>query len=430
MAQDYVSTLDRASWSGIHWTVFSSTALGFFAWGFIYSLSTLVTSWPIVPSGDVPLLLTISPIFLVIGNFLFGSLSDRIGRRPVFMITLTTYTLGIAGIILSPNFYSLLLFVAIAQAGVGGEEPPALAALAEFTPARLRGRAIVLSSNFYNIGASVAAALILYGFSSTELQKTSLGVAAAVLVGIILFARRKLPESIRWLAKKGRQKEAESLLHSLGEKNGAQKAVMVVPPRPKYSARFAFVTLALLGVSQLTTFGLLAFIIGPYNYPSIAPQITLVANAGASVAGFLGAYVIDRMRRRIFSLASYLGGFVTVILILLAINLVASSIIVFLIFLFLNMMFSELGWATRVVLEPELATGTSLRSTFVALVRVVAWGFFTASIYLTSSLGPFDFVALNVFLWGIGALAAFGWFIKGVETKRESLESITGESYG
>ncbi len=426
--QDYRSALDRASWSGIHWTVFSSTSLGFFIWGFVFSLSALVTSWPIVPREDVPILLTISPIFLVIGNFLFGSLSDRIGRKPVFMITLATYTIGIAGIILSPNFYSLLLFIAIAQAGVGGEEPPALAALAEFTPVRHRGKVIVLSSNFFNIGASVAASLVLYSLSSIELQKTALSVAAVILIGTILFTRRKLPESIRWLAKKGRLKEAGALLDSVKEENGVQS--IAAPSRLKYSARFSFIILALLGVSQLTTFGLLAFIIGPYYYSSIAPQIVLVANAGASVAGFLGAYVIDRMRRRIFSLSSYLGGFVTVILVLLAVGLVSSNILVFFVFLFLNMIFSELGWATRVVLEPELATGTNLRSTFVALVRVVAWGFFITSIYLTSSLGAFDFVVLNVFLWGIGALAAFAWFIRGVETKRESLESITGESFG
>ena len=153
MEQDYRSSLDRASWTGIHWTVFSSTALGFFAWGFVYSLSILVTAWPIVPSGDIPVLLTISPIFLVIGNLSLGSFADKVGRRPAFMVTVTVYATGIVGIILSPNFYVLLFFVALAQLGVGGEEPPALASLAEFTPIRHRGKAIVLSSNFYNIAA-------------------------------------------------------------------------------------------------------------------------------------------------------------------------------------------------------------------------------------------------------------------------------------
>jgi MFS family permease len=81
MEKDYGSVLDRALWTGIHWSVFSSTALGFFVWGFVYSLSTLVTAWPIVPRADIPALLTISPIFLVIGNFLFGSLADKVGRK-------------------------------------------------------------------------------------------------------------------------------------------------------------------------------------------------------------------------------------------------------------------------------------------------------------------------------------------------------------
>ena len=430
MEQDYKSVLDRASWTGIHWTVFSSTALGFFAWGFVYSLSILVTSWPIVPAGDVPILLTISPVFLVIGNFLLGSLADKVGRKPAFMVTVAVYATGIAGIILSPDFYTLLLFIAIAQLGVGGEEPPALAALAEFTPVRHRGKAIVLSSNFYNIGAFVAASLVFYGISSVALQKTFLGIATLLLIGTIIFTRRRLPESVRWLAKRGRVKEAEQLLASVkGQvKEAAGLQNVAAPTGPRYSARFAFTVLALLGVSQLTTYGLLAFVIGPYSFSSIVPQTVMVANAGASVAGLLGAYVVDRLSRRDFTLFSYLGGLVTVTFVLAAVGVVASNILVFFVFLFLNMIFSELSWAARVVLEPELAWGTNLRSTFIALVRVVAWGFYITSIYLTSSLSTFGFVELNVLLWGLGAVAAFAWFIRGVETKQESLESITGES--
>lgn len=216
-----------------------------------------------------------------------------------------------------------------------------------------------------------------------------------------------MPESIRWLAKRGRFKEAGGLLNMMREDKENNAQGTMVATRLKYSARFAFIVLALLGVSQLTTYGLLAFVIGPYDYSSMAPQITLVANVGAS-AGFAGAYIIDKMNRRTFVVFSYLGGFVTVIMFLLAVNLIAGSILVFFALIFLNMIFSEPAWATRVVLELELARGTNMRSTFVALVMVVAWGFFISSIYFTSSLGPFEFVALNVVLWGIGTLTAFG----------------------
>jgi len=431
MEKDYGSVLDRALWTGIHWSVFSSTALGFFVWGFVYSLSTLVTAWPIVPRADIPVLLTISPIFLVIGNFLFGSLADKVGRKLVFIVTVSVYTIGIAGIILAANFYTLLLFISIAQLGVGGEEPPALAALAEFTPVRQRGKVIVLSSNFYNIGAFVAASLVLYGLSSVSLQKTVLAITMILLIGIILFARRKLPESVRWLAKRGRVKEAEQLLGSIRSKANEENRLqnMVVNAGAKYTARFAFAILALLGISQLTTYGLLAFTIGPYSFSSIIPQIIMVANAGASIAGFIGAYVVERLSRRVFTLFSYFGGLVTVMLVLGAVSLISSNILFFFVFLFLNMVFSELSWAARVVLEPELARSTNMRSTFIALVRVVAWGFFITSIYFTSSLSTFSFVQLNVLLWGVGAIASFAWFMRGVETKQESLESITGEKY-
>ncbi len=422
--------LDRATWSRVHWSVFLSTALGFFVWGFVYSLSTLVTSWPIVPKGFSSIILLISPIFLVVGNFTLGSLADRVGRRRAFLVTVTLYAIGLLGVIASENFYMLLAFLIIAQLGVGGEEPPALAALAEFTPARQRGRAIILSSNFFNIGAVVAAVFGFYGVSSVELEKVFFGIASVILLAIIVITRRKMPESVRWLLKKNRVKEAEEILGNIqegGTSSSSSNSSTTDPAHAgRYSLPFTFIILAILGVSQLTTYGLLAFIVGPYEFPSLTPQIILIANAGASIAGFIASILIERIRRKTFALLSFSGGLATVLLVLLAVGSL-SNIWLFYSMLFLNMMFSEFGWASRVVLEPELFR-TKVRSTFIALVRVVSWGFFIASIYATASLATPEFITLNVILWALGAAAALSWFARGVETRNVSLEAITGEA--
>ncbi len=423
--------LDRATWSRVHWSIFISTALGFFVWGFVYSLSTLVTSWPIVPEGFSSIILLISPIFLVIGNFTLGSLADRVGRRRAFLVTVTLYAIGLLGVIASENFYMLLAFLVIAQLGVGGEEPPALAALAEFTPARQRGRAIILSSNFFNIGAVAAALIGFYGVSSVELEKVFFGIASVILVAIIVITRRKMPESVRWLLKNKRVKEAEEVLGNIQEggtySSGSSNSSTTDPSHVgRYSLPFTLLILAILGVSQLTTYGLLAFIVGPYEFPSLTPQIILIANAGASMAGFIASILIERIRRKTFALLSFFGGLATVLLVLLAVGSL-GNIWLFYSMLFLNMMFSEFGWASRVVMEPELFR-TKVRSTFIALVRVVAWGFFITSIYATASLATPEFITLNVILWALGAAAALSWFVRGVETRNVSLEMITGET--
>jgi putative MFS transporter len=422
--------LDRAAWSSVHWSVFISTSLGFFVWGFVYSISTLVTSWPIVPEGFASVILLISPVSLVIGNFTLGSLADRVGRKRAFLVTVTLYAVGLIGIILSSNFYMLLLSLVIAQLGVGGEEPPALAALAEFTPARQRGRAIILASNFFNVGAVAAALIGFYGLSSVELEKLFFGIASVILLAAIVTTRRKMPESVRWLLKKNRVKEAEEILGDIRRegmgRNGSKEGGRLRVQLGRYSLPFAFAVLAALGVSQLTTYGLLAFIVGPYEFPSLTPQIILVANAGASISGLLASGLVERISRRLFAFLSFSGGLATVLLVLLAAGSL-NDILFFYLMLFLNMIFSEFAWATRVVLEPELFR-TAARSTFISLVRVVSWGFYIGSIYATASLATYQFIALNVVLWAVGAFAALSWFLKGIETGGICLEAITGES--
>lgn len=423
MKADYRKKLDFASWTRKHWAVFSSTSLGFFVWGFVYSLPFIISSWPVVPPALAPYMFVISSSFLVLGNFFLGMLADRIGRKRTFILTTSLYALGLFGVAFSRSFITLMLSLALAEFGVGGEEPPSLAILAEYSPVRIREKVLILSSNFYNIGASVAAYLSLSSLSSFTAQRELFAIASAILLGLIIYTRKGMPESARWLAETGKYDDAQREVQGINVKEYAE-----VEEKDKrvYSAALAFSVAAVMGVTQLTTYGLLAFVVGPSYYPSMVSWLILVANSGASVAGLLAANIANKVSRRLFALLSFAGGFATVMAVFFAVNLISSFMLLFYVALFINMMFSEFAWAARVTLEPELFS-TKIRASFISFIRLSAWVPYIIFIYITSSLSIYSFMQLNILLWGLGMLSCVVWYVRGVETKGKSLEDITKE---
>ncbi|WP_252900810.1 MFS transporter [Vulcanisaeta sp. JCM 14467] len=139
------------------------------------------------------------------------------------------------------------------------------------------------------------------------------------------------------------------------------------------------------------------------------------------MAGLIGL-VIDRLSRKTFTLISFLGGLLTMIPIfviygLMSHSALASSLVIFYVLLFLNMVFSEFGWAVRVLLEPELYP-TRVRATWVGIVRLAAWVMYVVLIYyLLASASTLTYLLANLVLYVIGFSAALAWFIFGVETR-------------
>ncbi|MEM3333971.1 MAG: MFS transporter, partial [Thermoplasmata archaeon] len=145
-----------------------STSGGFFLWGIVSAIAPLSVYWSI-SSGYITILLMIGPISLVIGNFVMGILSDWIGRKKIFIITLILYSIGIILIGTSYNIISLILGLSISQFAVGGEEPPALALLAENFDYKRRAATLTLIPNFMNIGSAVASLIFLFSFFTGEI---------------------------------------------------------------------------------------------------------------------------------------------------------------------------------------------------------------------------------------------------------------------
>ncbi|MBN9100183.1 MAG: MFS transporter [Pseudonocardia sp.] len=152
----------------------------------------------------------------VVGALYFGRLSDKLGRRKLFMITLAVYLIGsgLTALTLGNNgFWIGFLYLTrfIAGMGIGGEYSAINSAIDELIPSKFRGRVDIMVNGTYWAGAIIGT---LGSLIFLNVMSISVGWRIAFLIGpvlglVILFVRRHLPESPRWEVMNGREREAE-----------------------------------------------------------------------------------------------------------------------------------------------------------------------------------------------------------------------------
>jgi len=389
-----------------------STSSSFFLWGVIVTIGPLAASGGIVGSvsgwAKVGLLI-IGPIAMLFGSLIMGYLSDRVGRRRIFLWTMPAYSAGLLLIVASAllgSLYGTMAGLAITEFGIGGEEPPSLSLLTENTPPSGRETYLTLVPNFNNMGSAMIAGLLL--ISRVNFAYIILASAAA-LIGVMAYSRVHLLESFRWLRQAGDERDAADVKARVGVTSEGRALA-----HPGYL--IGVTALITIGVSQFLTFGLMAYIIGPYEFasPTLDAQIIFMATLGASMGGFMAARLIRRGRKR-YTLYSYLGGFLTMLVIFFLVGFL-GRLLVFLPLLFLNMVMSEFCWASRTTLEPELFP-TRIRGLGIGFIRVFPYAAYALSIYLTSSYSMYQFVLLNLVLWALGLGGALLWYLGGYETR-------------
>ena len=170
-----------------------------------------------ISTAAIGLLATVYLVGQVVGALYFGRVSDRLGRRRLFFLTLAIYfggsaltalTIGSGG--LSIAFLYLTRF--IAGAGIGGEYAAINSAIDELIPAQYRGRTDIAVNGTYWAGAAIAAGIqapLLSGAISPEYDWRIAFLVGPVLAIVIVFLRRAVPESPRWQIMHGRGEEAE-----------------------------------------------------------------------------------------------------------------------------------------------------------------------------------------------------------------------------
>ncbi|MGH6789619.1 MAG: MFS transporter, partial [Pseudolabrys sp.] len=152
----------------------------------------------------------------VLGAIFFGWLTDRLGRKKLFFITLSVYLVATAATAASWNLASFALFRFITGAGIGGEYAAINSTIQELVPARVRGWTDLVINGSFWVGAAVGAlgSLVLI---DPAVINPDLGWRLAFLIGaslalVIFFMRLWIPESPRWLMTHGRVEEAQRVV--------------------------------------------------------------------------------------------------------------------------------------------------------------------------------------------------------------------------
>jgi MFS family permease len=157
----------------------------------------------------------------VIGALFFGRLSDKLGRRNLFMVTLAVYLIGsgLTAATMAGSGWIIFLYGTriLAGMGIGGEYAAINSAIDEMIPARYRGRVDIAINGTYWGGALIGTAATLVALNHLP---ANWGWRTAFLVGPVLalsiiYVRRNLPESPRWQIMHGREEAAEGSIREI-----------------------------------------------------------------------------------------------------------------------------------------------------------------------------------------------------------------------
>ncbi|MBW4034467.1 MAG: MFS transporter [Proteobacteria bacterium] len=231
---DVPARLDRLPWARFHWLVVCALGVTWILDGLevtmVGSLSGAIAKSPSMhlSSADVGALGSAYVAGAVLGALFFGWLTDRLGRKKLFTITLLVYLTATIASGLAWSFTSLLVFRFITGTGIGGEYSAINATIQELIPARMRGFTDLVINGSYWIGAALGAIGALAALDPAIIP-VAYGWRAAFIIGgliaaIALLLRRFIPESPRWLMTHGRPDEAAAIV------TGIETRIGIAPP--------------------------------------------------------------------------------------------------------------------------------------------------------------------------------------------------------
>ena len=215
--------MDRLPWAKFHWMVVVGLGVSWILDGLEIQLVSAAGYKDTLgmTSGQVGLTATVYLIGQVVGALTFGRMTDTIGRRKLFVLTLAIYLIGsgVAGLAFSVWF--LWLFRFVAGMGIGGEYTAINSAIDELIPSHYRGRVDIAINGTYWGGAMIGA-LASYVLLNHSILPQNLGWRIAFFIGpvlglVIIFIRRHIPESPRWMVTHGQSEEAERIVTEIEE---------------------------------------------------------------------------------------------------------------------------------------------------------------------------------------------------------------------
>jgi MFS family permease len=343
---DIPGRLDRLPWSRFHWLLVIALGVTWILDGLegtiVAAINPVLTLPTTLGLRDVQVGLAVTGYLggCIGGALFFGHLTDRLGRKRLFTVTLLIYLAGAILTAFSWNFASFFLFRLVTGMAIGGEYAAINSAIDELIPARLRGRVDLAINGTFWVGAVLGAGATVILLDPHWLPtwlgwRVAFGLGGTVGFAMIL-VRQHVPESPRWLLTHGRADEAEAIMKEIEERVGDVGALEPVTQRltvypgthPTFAtiAQTIFVryrSRAVLGLVLITS---QAFFYNgmSFTYPRVLNRYfdvpadrTGVYILCMALANFLGPLLLGRLfdtigRRPMISLTYALSGVVIV----------------------------------------------------------------------------------------------------------------------
>ncbi|MGO9315861.1 MAG: MFS transporter [Syntrophobacteraceae bacterium] len=441
--------LERLPLVRLHWKILLLCGIGWMFDSMDVGLVSFVMpavqkQWNLSPS-QLGTLGSITMAGMCIGAAVVGMLSDKLGRRQTILYTLVLYGLmsGLAG--LSTSLLMLVIVRFFVGVGLGGELPAASTLVAEFSPAKNRGRMVVLLESFWAWGW-ILAALIAY------LVIPVYGWRVAFFLGALpalyaAYLRKDLPESPRYLELVGREREAEEIVSRMERSAGIEpsKEVTATPSAAKtgrmglaqlFSSAFLRRTVCLWIMWFGLNFGYYGFVIwiptlmvGKGFLLIKSLQYTLIMTLAQLPGYFSAAYRIEVIGRKAVLVIFFLGT-------ALAAHFygLSDSVTQILIWGCLLYFFSLGTWGAVYAYGPELyptearASGVGWAAAFGRIGAMTA-PFVVGLIYQSYGKDTGYGIVFGM-LTGVFILVALSVLILGVETKGKTLDELTRGNVG
>ena len=373
----------------------------------------------------------------LVGAISFVFLSDKIGRKKSFSLTLLLFIIFefLSG--LAPNYYSLLVFRVIVGFAIGADYVPAITLLSEFVEPDKRGSSFDFFWIIANVGALVAYIIAFMLVPLGAIQWRVLFMLGVIPPIIGLAIRTKLPETPRWLAVHNKIHEAELVVDEIGlSRENLPKYEKYIEPEKKLMKPYIFgvtIPLFLVMLLNIPASGLLELTPVLLNSLSIPKSNALLFTAGAWVTPVILGNIAA------FKLIDILGRIKMIVIGAVGLGIALISMVIF----------SSPAYFNIPLMLASLAIGGFIQSFYIPVIyslstelypteiRGIGQGISVGGIRVAGIIGIFGGALLLTYYKVPGMLLTYAaicfgatlvtifWMGKKTETNRKELEEIT-----
>lgn len=383
----------------------------------------------------------------VIGAFLNGVLADALGRKKMVMLAALLYLLGSIGSAMAPDTYTLGVFRFILGLAIGGASASAPLYIAEVSPARIRGSLVTLFQLAITIGI-LAAYFVDVAFTSSGNWRFMLG-SSFIPAAILLVGMFGLPNSPRWLIKRGKIDRAKVILDKIYDGDSDQvkreideiKNVISTETAGSFAALFKppagfaliiavglFIIQQFVGINTVIYYAPIIFKDAGMESAKAAIWATVSVGVVNVLATFIAICLIDKLGRKPLMYAGLIGMILSLTALGIAYKELGSgsetgTVTVIAVWVYIACFafsFGPIPWLMMTEIFP-----LSIRGRAVSIATMTSWGcnLIVSFTFLTllQSIGPSYTFWLYALVGALGII--FVWKLV-PETKGKSLEEI------